>query len=505
MRWRGNKWAVLAVANLALFIVLLDRSLVTIAIPHILEALGGDLGGASWILNAYILAFVVVLIIGGRMGDLWGRRRLLLVGLGLFTAATLVNAVAVDLRMLVASRAVQGVGGALMLPQTLSLLTLAFPPGQRGLALGLWSAVSGLGTAVGPALGGVVVTTASWRLVFVVTVPFAALVFVGARRLVPESRAEVADRRLDWLGAALIVAVTASLTFATIEGGGLGWGSAPIVGLFALSALAAFAFWRVERGRPNALIPPFLFGSRTFTAGNLAGFLSFFGFVGLVFLLPLFLQGQLGCSAVTAGVLLTPLPAALMAASALAGRLTDWLGGRWLIVGGMALAAGGIWMLTGLSTPLQLGDLLPGLAVAGLGIGTAIAPTTTVVMGSVVSSRVGNASGILGTFRMAGAVFGIAVMSAVLQSRFLANLRAALDGFAGLSEETRTRLLEQAQNGAERLLLAGANGQLSGPLEAEITRQFLAAMETSFLVAAALSLAGALVALAIPGGAGRHR
>ncbi len=503
MAARGNKWWVLAVVNLPLFMALLDRSLVVIAIPRIIEDLGGGLAEASWIVNGYILAFVVALVIGGRMGDLWDRRRLFLAGVVAFTLSSLACALAADLPMLIGARVVQGLGGAVMLPQTLSLLTVAFPAGQRGLSLGLWSSVSGLGTALGPILGGLLVSFASWRWVFLVNLPVAIAAVIGALRVVPESRAENVDRRLDWLGMAVLVVLTASVTFAVIEGQGLGWGSPVIVGLFALSAGSAVLLFFVERGRSNALIPPYLFHDRAFTAASLDGFLSFFGFVGVTFLVPIFLQGQAGRSALTAGVLLTPLPVALMFASAASGRLTDFLGGRPLIFAGMAIAAAGIFMLGGLTPQVESVDLLAPLAIAGFGVGTALAPTATVVMTSVDPTRFGNASGILGTFRMFGAVLGVAVMSAVFENRFLAGLRVALEG-ASIAPAEKQRLLEQVSEGAQQMVFAGHRGG-SAEVTALVSRELMAALAAAFGVAAGLSLLGALVALLIPARAGKQK
>ncbi|MGI5860643.1 MAG: DHA2 family efflux MFS transporter permease subunit [Myxococcales bacterium] len=503
MAARGNKWWVLAVVILPLFMALLDRSLVVIAIPRITEELGGGLSEASWIVNGYILAFVAAIVIGGRMGDLWGRRRLFLVGVVAFTVGSLACAIATEMPMLVGSRVVQGLGGAVMLPQTLALLTVAFPPGQRGLALGLWSAASGLGTALGPIVGGLVLTVASWRWVFLVNVPVAFVAFLGALCFVPESHAENVDRRLDWLGMALIMVSTASVTGAVIEGQGLGWRSPVIVGLFALSAASTVLLYFVERGRPNALIPPSLFHARAFTAANFDGLLSFFGFVGVTFLVPIFLQGQGERDALTAGLLLTPLPVALMLASAGAGRLTDYLGGRWLIFAGMAIAAAGIFILVGLTPEIAYLDLLVPLAIAGFGMGTALAPTATVVMTSVSPARLGNASGILGTFRMFGAVLGVAVMSAVLENRFLAGLRAALEG-ARIDPVEKQRLLAQAGEGARQMLFAGTSSG-SAEVNALVSRELMAALATAFVVAAGLSLLGAIIALAIPASAGKHQ
>lgn len=502
MAKHGSKWWVLVLVDAALFMILVDRTIVNIAIPHLMRDLHGGLADVEWVMNGYILAFVVSLLIFGRMGDLWGRRRLFLVGVAVFSLASVASGAAVSMEMLIGARVVQGLGGAAMMPQTLSILTVSFPADQRGFVMGLWGAVAGLATAVGPSLGGLIVTTTSWRWIFFVN-PFIGLVtFLGILYVLEESRSESAERRLDLLGTALGVATTFPLTFALIEGHQRGWTSPLILSLFGLSLVAGIAFVVVEGRRDHALMPPSLFRNRTFAAGNLAGLFVLFGLVGVTFLLPIFLQGQLGYSAIETGLYLTPMSALVVVVGPIAGRLSDRIGAKWIVVAGMACLATGIFLLRWLGTQVDFLHFILPLMVAGVGIGLSMAPTTSVVMSSVPRDRVGNASGILGTFRQFGSVLGLSVMSAILADLLASNLRSALAGDTAIPAGVKQKLLAEAAGGARQMMMAGGGGASGdpGPAAHLVAEQFLASLHTTFEVAAAVALVGVVVALFIEPG-----
>jgi len=262
-----SPWVVLAVLCLGLF-MLLDGTIVNVAIPHIMTSLGTDLAGVEWVMNAYVLVFAVSLVTFGRLGDLYGRRLLFLIGMDLFTVASLACGLAPGIGALIAFRVLQGISGAAMMPQTLSIIATIFPADRRGAAMGLWGAVSGLGTAIGPSLGGLIVDGAGWRWIFLINLPIGAVSLLLAWRLVPESKDPDSVRSLDLPGVALITLSISSLTFALIEGQSLGWTSAPIVALFAGAVLlfALFA-WRETRER-QPLIDLGLFRSVDFAAGT---------------------------------------------------------------------------------------------------------------------------------------------------------------------------------------------------------------------------------------------
>ena len=436
---RGSRspWTVLAVLCLGLFMILLDGTIVNIAIPKIMIAFSTTLSNVEWVMNAYVLSFAVTLITLGRFGDLYGRKRLFWTGMALFTASSVACGLAPGIYWLIGFRALQGLGGAAMMPATLSIVAAVFPAGRRGAAMGIWGGVSGLATAIGPTLGGLIVDAASWRWIFLVNLPIGVASLVLASVYVPESKNPEAVETLDLPGVALVTAGLFCLTFALVEGQKLGWTSATIVALFATSAIGLVLFYFRERRVRQPLIDFSLFRSRNFLFGNITGFALSFGMMGVFFMVPIFLQTVLGFSAIKAGLAMSPMSVAIIFAAPLAGRLSDRFGSAWLVAGGMFLTALGIAWMAGL-TPLQQGlrpdtalsDLVAPFVVAGVGIGCAIAPLTSAVMATAPRDRIGNASGVLSTMRQVGSVMGIAVLGAVLQNRLEHNVAAGVD--AGL-------------------------------------------------------------------------
>jgi len=503
-----SPWVVLAVLCLGLFMLLLDGTIVNVAIPHIMTSLGTDLAGVEWVMNAYVLVFAVSLVTFGRLGDLYGRRLLFLIGMGLFTVASLACGLAPSIGALIAFRVLQGLGGAAMMPQTLSIIATIFPADRRGAAMGLWGAVSGLATAIGPSLGGVIVDGASWRWIFLINLPIGAVSLLLAWRLVPESKDPGSVRSLDLPGVALITLSMSSLTFALIEGQSFGWTSVPIVGLFtgAVVLFALFA-WRETRER-QPLIDFGLFRSVNFAAGNLTGLLLSFGMMGVFFTIPIFLQTVLGFSALKAGAVMSPMSVAVMIAAPLAGRLSDRLGSRWLITAGMLLLALGIgWMAglnpsgRGLEPGTGVGDLLLPFILAGFGIGMAIAPTTSAVMATAPPDRVGNASGVLSTVRQLGSLMGIAVLGAVLQNRLAYNVETGVETIPGIPAPVKRMIIDGVAEGAGPMSPpAGADEQTGAMAESFATLfqgWFTEAVNTTFIVAAVVCLVGAASAVLI--------
>jgi len=507
-----SPWAVLAVLCVGLFMILLDGTIVNIAIPHIQKHFDTSFSNIEWVMNAYILSFAVLLVTLGRFGDLWGRRKLFAAGMVLFTLGSLACGLAPGIYWLIAFRVLQGIGGAAMMPSTLSIIAAVFPAGKRGAAMGVWGGVSGLATAIGPTLGGVVVQyvtwpTAgdSWRWIFLVNIPIGVVGVIMALRIVPESKNPIAVQTLDLPGVGLISASLFCLTFALVEGQKYGWTSAAILGLFAAAA-AAFGlfYWREHRVR-QPLIDFSLFRNLDFAAGNVTGLLLSAAMMGAFFMIPIFLQSVLGFSAIKAGLVMAPMSVVIIFAAPAAGMLSDRLGSKWIVAAGMFVLALGLAWMAGLvpgvdaispsTTPMSL--LVPFL-VSGIGIGLAVAPVTSAVMATAPRDRVGTASGVLSTTRQVGSLMGIAILGAVLQNRITANITAGIQTVQGIPEAVKQKIIAGAGEGGMGMGVPKGGADMpavaKAMLEALFTGWFTDAVATTFLVAVALAAVGGLCA-----------
>ena len=329
-----KKWAILLVICLPLFMMLLDVTIVNIALPHIMSAFNVSLSSIEWVMNIYVLVFAVLLLTLGKLGDLFGRKLLFIIGLGIFTVASLMCGLAPNYTFLLVARGIQAMGGAAMMPATLSILNVEFGESGRGLALGIWGAVAGAANALGPIIGGALVDAYSWHWIFLVNIPVGIIAFIAAIMIVRESTDAKATRYIDIPGVLTASAALFCLTYALVEGQSYGWTSATILSLFTVSVLSFIAFIFIELRTSSPLIQLHLFRNRTFTMGNIIGLVIMFGLIGVIFLLVLFLQIVLGFSAIKAGLTLLPLPLVMMVVAPNAGRLTDKIGGRWLLFAG---------------------------------------------------------------------------------------------------------------------------------------------------------------------------
>lgn len=500
-----SPWAILAVLCVGLFMILLDGTIVNIAIPNIIRAFDTNLSNVEWVMNAYVLAFAVMLVTFGRFGDLYGRRHLFVLGMAVFTLASLACGFAPGIYWLIAFRVLQGLGGAALMPQTLSIVASVFPPGKRGAAMGVWGGVSGLATAIGPSLGGLIVDGASWRWIFFINIPVGIVGVVLALRIVPESRNPVAVETLDLVGVGLFSAALLCLTFALIEGQNFGWTSATILGLFA-AALALFVVFALQERRVSQPLIDFsLFRKVDFLAGNTTGLLLSAAMMGVFFTIPIFLQTVLGFSALRAGLVMSPMSVVIMVAAPLAGTLSDRLGSKWIVALGMFLLALGIAWMAGL-TPWQeklspdttSWSLLLPFIVAGIGIGFAVAPVTTAVMATAPPDRVGNASGVLSTMRQVGSLLGIAILGAVLQNQIVSNVRDGLEAVPGIPAQARAAILSGVEEGGMQLGAGSAAGLPAAAQEA-ISKVFMVwftdAINTTFIVGVVFALVGGVCAL----------
>ena len=508
-----NPWAVLAVLCLGLFMILLDGTIVNIAIPHIQSYYDTTYSNIEWVMNAYILAFAVLLVPMGRFGDLWGRRKLFLAGMVLFTLGSLACGLAPSIYLLIVFRVIQGIGGAAMMPSTLSIIAAVFAPEKRGAAMGVWGGVSGLASGLGPVLGGIIIqyvtwpsVDGSWRWIFLVNIPVGVIGVLLTLRIVPESKNPTAVESLDLPGVGLLSVSLFALTFALIEGQNYGWSSATILGLFAGSAVAFAAFYLWEHRVKQPLIDFSLFRSLNFSAGNATGLLLSAAMMGAFFTIPIFLQSVLDFSAIKAGLVMAPMSVIIIFAAPVAGMLSDRLGSKWIVAAGMFLLAFGLAWMAGLVPGIEKidpqttsGSLLVPFLISGIGIGFAVAPVTSAVMATAPKDRVGNASGVLSTMRQVGSLLGIAVLGAVLQNRVTANITEGVQAISQIPEALKQKIIAAASSGGMQMGAPQGSSDMPAVAQQMIATLFKGwftdAIASSFIVAVAFAVVGGLCAL----------
>ena len=411
---RRTAWT-FAVTSTALFMASLDNLVVTTALPSIRAHLHASLQGLQWTVNAYTLTFAVLLLTGATLGERYGRRRMFVAGLSLFTAGSAAAALAPGIGALVAARAVQGVGAAIVIPLTLTLLSAAVTPQRRGLALGAWGAVGGLAIAIGPLVGGAVVEGASWQWIFWLNVPIGIALIPIARTRLTESYGP--STSLDLPGLVLASVGLLGIVLGVIRGNDHGWTSDTVLPPIVIGTLlvAAFIAWELRAREP--MLPMHLFRSRAFTATNVASLLMFFGMFGSIFLLAQFLQVVQHYTPLQAGLRTLPWTGMPVLIAPIAGALSDRIGGRSLLVTGLALQAIGLgWLAAVVSPTVAYITLVPAFVIAGVGMSLFFAPVANVVLSSVRRDQEGIASGASNAIRELGGVFGIAVLGAVFSA-----------------------------------------------------------------------------------------
>ncbi|WP_217189390.1 DHA2 family efflux MFS transporter permease subunit [Streptomyces buecherae] len=406
----------LVITSIAGFMAALDNLIVITAIPDIGEDLGGGIEELEWTVNAYTLSFAVLLMLGAALGDRFGRRRVFGVGVALFTASSAGAALSSEIGLLIAARAAQGVGAALLMPLSLTLLTAAVPAERRGMAYGIWGAVNGLAVASGPLIGGAVVEHISWQWIFWLNVPIGIALLPLARLRLVESRGP-ADR-LDVVGTVLASLGLLGITFALIQGNIDGWTSAPVLAGFGLGAALLVAFVRWELHTDAPMLPMRLFRSRAFSTVNAAGLLMYLGMFGSIFLLTQFLQLVQGYSPLEAGVRMLPWTAMPMIIAPLAGALSDRIDGRLIVATGLALMAVGIGWQAAIAEPgLSYAAQVAPFAISGVGMALFFAPVSALVMNSVRPAEQGIASGASNALREIGGTLGVALLASVFSAR----------------------------------------------------------------------------------------
>jgi EmrB/QacA subfamily drug resistance transporter len=396
-----------AITSVALFMVTLDNLVVTTALPVIREDLGATLADLEWTVNAYTLTFAVLLLTGAALGDRFGRRRMFGIGLAVFTLGSIGAALAPSVEALVAFRALQGVGGAIVTPLTLTVLSAAVPAEKRGLALGAWGGIGGLAVAIGPLVGGAVVEGMSWQWIFWLNVPIGLVLIPLARRQLDETYGPA--QRLDLPGLALVSAGLFGIVWGLIRGSQIGWGSTEIVGALLAGAVlvAAFVAWELRARAP--MLPMRFFRNRTFTLTNTSSLLMFFGMFGSIFLLAQFFQTVQGYSPLDAGLRILPWTAMPIFVAPVAGALSDRIGGARIMGVGLALQATGLAWMAAVTTPtVPYSELVAPFMLSGIGMALFFAPVANVVLGAVRPEEEGKASGANNAIRELGGVFGVA-------------------------------------------------------------------------------------------------
>src|SRR3984885_9717313 len=412
---RQRGWT-LAIVSIGLFMVVLDNLVVSVALPSIHRDLGASIQSLEWTVNAYVLSYAVLLLTGAALGDRYGRRRMFMVGIALFTASSAAAALAPSIDLLIAARATQGIGAAIATPLTLTLLADAFPPNRRGMALGIWSGVSGIAVALGPLVGGAVVQAASWHWIFWINVPIGLVLVPLARMRLAESYGP--SRQLDLTGLALGSTGLFGIVFGLIRSQSLGWTSTSVLVSLAAGVVLTIAFIVHERRTAAPMLPMSFFARRGFAVTNAVSLAMYFGMFGSIFFLSQFLQNVLGNSPLQAGVKLLVWTGATMLIAPLAGVFSERFGARWCMVAGLTLQAIALgWLASVASVHSSYVSMIGPFILAGAGMALVFAPSANAVLASVRSDQAGQASGATNTIRELGGVLGIAVLSTVFTSQ----------------------------------------------------------------------------------------
>jgi EmrB/QacA subfamily drug resistance transporter len=408
----AGRW-VLAVAVLGSGMAFLDGTVVNVALPDIGRDLGASTSSLQWVLNGYLLTLASLILLGGSLGDRYGRRRIFVLGVLVFTAASLLCAIAPSAGLLVVARLLQGIGGALLTPGSLAMIEASFRPTDRARAIGAWSGLGGVATAIGPLLGGYLVEAVSWRAIFLINLPLGLLVAVTATRHVPETSDPTANGRLDYRGAVLAGLGLAGTTYALIEGPGSGM-AGPVVLAGAGGVLALVAFLLAEHTSPHPMMPLGIFSSRQFSAANLVTFVVYAALGGVFFLLVAFLQISLGYSPIAAGAASLPVTALMLVLSARSGALAQRIGARIPLTVGPLVIAGGLLLMTRIDPgDSYVSSVLPAVIVFGLGLTLVVAPVTATVLAAADARHSGIASGINNAVSRVGGLLAVAVLPLV--------------------------------------------------------------------------------------------
>ena len=442
----NRKWWTLAAVAFGLFMIMLDNTVVNVALPSIERDLHVSVSSLEWIVTAYALTFAALLITGGKLGDLFGRRRIFVVGIAIFTLSSLACGLAPTAGFLIGARAVQGVGAALMNPASLSIITATFPPRERGQAIGIWAGVSAMALAIGPLVGGLIVDNINWNWIFFINVPVGIAGVVVSQLVIKESKDTSHEQSVDVPGLVTSSAGLFALTYALIEGNAHGWTSPEIIGLFVAAAVLLVGFVLLEHFQRLPMLDLSLFKNGSFTGANLVAMLVSLGMFGVFFFVSLYIQNILGWTPTQAGASFLPMTVLIILVAPIAGKASDRIGSRWLMGAGMTLVGISLLLYQRVGLDSDFWTLLPAMLLGGVGMAMTMSPMTAAAMHSVPVDKAGVGSGVLNSFRQLGGSLGIALMGAILASyvsvaptspeapqQFVNGLHAALLVAAGIT------------------------------------------------------------------------
>jgi EmrB/QacA subfamily drug resistance transporter len=460
-----RKWFTLAAVSFGLFMIMLDNTVVNVALPSIQSDLGVGLSELEWIVTGYALTFAALMLIGGKVADAYGRRLIFVIGIAVFTLASLWCGLATSGDMLITARVVQGAGAALMNPATLSIIAATFAPRERGTAIGIWAGVSALALAIGPLVGGLIAQHLHWSWIFFVNVPVGIIAIAASFLFIDETRDET-HVRLDIPGLAASAIGLFALTYALIEANNYGWGSVRIVGAFAVAAVALVGFVLLERHQRSPMLPLELFKNRTYTGANTVILLVALAMFGVFFFVSLYMQQVLGYSPVETGAAFLPMTILIILLAPIAGKTSDRIGSRSLMTVGMVLIAVQLFYLSTLEVDSTFWSLLPGFLVGGAGMALTMTPSAAAATRSVPVDKAGVGSAVLNAARQVGGAMGIAVMGAIMANEV----------------------------GGQR---PPAGATLTDAQEAAAKVAFMDGFQSALLVAAVIAVAGAIVAFVV--------
>jgi EmrB/QacA subfamily drug resistance transporter len=491
---RKTKVLTLLAMCFALFMAMLDNTVVNVALPSISRDLGTGISGLQWVIDAYTLTFASLLLTGGTLGDIFGRKKFFMVGLLVFTAGSLLCALAPAQAVLIAGRAVQGLGAALLMPGSLSILTNTFPDTrERAQAIGIWAGISGLALAMGPVVGGLLVDSLGWQSVFYLNVPIGIVALIVCWLVVRESR-HPEGRSLDLPGQVLAIVALGALTYALIEANNYGWTSPLILSLFGIAAAGLVSFVFVELRSPSPMLQFAFFRNHTFLGGAICAAAVSFGMFGTFFFLTLFFQNVQGYTPLEAGLRSLPMTLMIIVFAPIAGRVVGKIGHKTPIVLGLTLNAVSLLLFTRIQADTPYSDIWPLLSLAGFGMAIVMTPMTAAVMSTVPVQRAGMASATTSTSREIGGVFGIALLGAIVTHIFTSDLERIVEGLS-LPAELKATILEQAGRGIGQ---TGGSIPAGGAMETVVSAlkdSFVSGMHVALAVAAGALLVGALASL----------
>src|SRR5215210_4692441 len=494
-----RRWWTLVVLSASLLVISLDNTILNVALPTIERDLDAGSGQLQWIVDSYTLVFAGLLLTMGALGDRFSRRGALAAGLVIFGGASLASAFAESANMLIVTRSLMGIGGALIMPTTLSIITNVFPAEERPKAIGIWAAVAGIGVGIGPASGGWLLEQFDWAAVFLINVPIAVVALLAIPKLVPDSK-DPEQSRLDPIGALLSTVGLGVLTAAIIEAPEWGWTDGLILGGFAGAAaiLGGFIIWELRTESP--MLDVRLFRIRRFSGASFSIALVFFALFGAIYFLTQYLQGVLDYTPFQAGVRMLPVAGGLIVGGPLSAKLAERFGTRNVVAVGLSVVAAALFMFTAADTDSGYSLIAASLVLLGFGMGATMAPATESIMSSVPPNHAGVGSAMNDTVRMVGGTLGVAILGSLLSSSYGADMEPAVKSLPAPAADAASESLGHASVVADQIG-GGAGRALSNAAETAFTT----AMSTTLTVAAATALAGALVALVVLPGQSRER